>query len=307
MEVIMSQAATNAVVGSRARGETKRPVELICSEVWGGNREVDTTLTMPGLVAHVFSHPCGGPRGGDVHYVTTCSAGLVSRVLLADVVGHGEQVSQVSEWLHGLLRRQMNHYDTRDILTGLNQLLSERGVAAMTTAACLDYHAYSATLTYCYAGHPPTWHYRAREDSWRELELPDGSGRAGPRGPEDPVTNIPLGISPHTQYDHARVRLEAGDRLLLISDGVLEAPDAEHDLYGRERLATLLHASRGPDLHHLARQVVADIRAFARDRRLDHDDVTLILVEAGPRLRAPKLWYMLKHNVQKLVSRAIRR
>ena len=71
-----------------------------CMELWGGSSQTDTTLTMSGLTAHVFSSTYGrGTRGGDVYYFSSCVSGRISRVLLADVTGHGSAVAATAATL----------------------------------------------------------------------------------------------------------------------------------------------------------------------------------------------------------------
>ena len=117
------------------RCEWQPPVEFTCSEVWGGNRSVEARVKLPGLTGWIYSKPCQGPRGGDVHYLSTCAAGLISRVTLADVVGHGEQVARMSGWIHGLIRKYMNDPSPQRILDALNRTATAAGFEAMTTAA----------------------------------------------------------------------------------------------------------------------------------------------------------------------------
>src|ERR1043165_9442152 len=69
-------------------------------EVWGGNRPVDSCVIMAGLDAWVYSQPHGGGEGGgDVHYVSSCAAGMVTRLLVADVAGHGQSVAETASRL----------------------------------------------------------------------------------------------------------------------------------------------------------------------------------------------------------------
>ena len=61
---------------------------LQCMEIWGGNRAVENAVSVHGIDAWVLSEPHGGgERGGDVHYVSMCGAGKISRFALADVSG----------------------------------------------------------------------------------------------------------------------------------------------------------------------------------------------------------------------------
>ena len=89
---------------------------LRCSEVWGGNDEVDRGVVMQGLDAWVFSRPSEGDvLGGDIHYVSSCSTGRIVRFLVADVSGHGSQVAQLAVRLRGLMRRFVNRSEERRV------------------------------------------------------------------------------------------------------------------------------------------------------------------------------------------------
>jgi serine phosphatase RsbU (regulator of sigma subunit) len=277
-------------------------VELICSEVWGGNREANTVVTLPGLTAVVYSHPCGGRQGGDVHYVTTCSAGMVSRVLVADVVGHGEEVAEVSRWLHRLMRWQMNFLDPRRVLRKLNTHLAKRGSAAMTTAVCVNYYADTGRLMYTYAGHPPLWRYRRETNQWTQLRMSADAAEREPDAPSDSVTNLPLGVSHDTRFESASVFLEPGDRIVLVSDGILEARNSKFDLFGYEALSDTLTRHADLNVIQFGQSVLGDVFEFAGQEPLSHDDATFITLEAGPRMKGGKMWVMLKQNMRKLMS-----
>src|SRR5437763_9069649 len=86
---------------------------LQCMEVWGGNRSADAGVVMAGLDAWVYCRPFkdSGTGGGDVYYVSSCATGRITRLLVADVSGHGEKVSTVADQLRLLMRRYVNHID----------------------------------------------------------------------------------------------------------------------------------------------------------------------------------------------------
>jgi len=281
-----------------------RALEFSCAEVWGGNRDVHTPVRLPGLAGFVYSHPCHGARGGDVHYLSVCAAGLISRLCLVDVVGHGEAVAQVGRWLHGLLGKHMGRRDPREILAGLNARLAEAGLATMSTAACFSYHAMRGELRYCYAGHPPAWVYRHHSQSWSELSLPS-SGRepdAG-EGSGEPQ-NLVLGVQADVRFDLGMTVLEPGDRLLVFSDGLIETRSPSGELFTKQRLAERLMHHRHLDVHALGHAILDDLFAFADRCPLTHDDVTFVLLQATGRLTAPSLlWYVVRSRVRKLLAR----
>lgn len=72
--------------------ETNDRFVLQCMDIWSGNRSVENEVSTPGMDIFVYSQPCRGEsRGGDVHYVSLCAGGVVTRLILADVSGHGER------------------------------------------------------------------------------------------------------------------------------------------------------------------------------------------------------------------------
>src|SRR5262249_32776909 len=95
---------------------------MACMEVWGGNALVNNSVSMPGLDAWVYSRPYAmAQEGGDVYYVSCCAAGRVTRLLVADVSGHGEEVRDTAGVLRNLMRRFVNHLDQRHFVKSMNR------------------------------------------------------------------------------------------------------------------------------------------------------------------------------------------
>ncbi len=82
---------------------------LQCMEIWSGSKSIENIVSSPGIDGWIYSQPyLGQPSGGDVHYLSLCVGGIVTRLVLADVAGHGQIVASTSNTLRGLLRRFMN-------------------------------------------------------------------------------------------------------------------------------------------------------------------------------------------------------
>src|SRR5688500_18904568 len=95
-----------------------------CLEVWGGNTVADSAVAMAGLDAWVFSRPYGGAEGGgDVHYVSSCATGNVTRMLVADVMGHGDTVAAAAVELRQLMRSHADFLDQTRFVAELNARL----------------------------------------------------------------------------------------------------------------------------------------------------------------------------------------
>ncbi len=251
------------------RNVTEAP-QLVCAEIWGGNHEIDAPIRLPGIRGRVFSLPAAGGRGGDIHYVSICSSGLLSRFCLADVAGHGEPVAQVSTEIHRLLRQFMNNHDERRVLAGLNQRLQGTELERMTTAAAVSYLPPLRMLTVSYAGHPPGWFYSAAEGRWGRL-----LAETHEKGP----INLPLAVLREAAFSRRKLRVRPGDRLVLVTDGVLEAPSPDGVLYGDDRLDRLLGERAGEPIEGLVEAIIESLRAYTGDPQLGHDDVTVLAVE----------------------------
>ena len=133
-----------------------RKHRMQCMEVWGSNRAVEANVTMTGLDVWAFSRPFEkGEQGGDVYYLSSCASGRISRLLLADVSGHGAEVAATAESLRDLMRRHVNYIDQTRLAEKVNQEFSasaENGRFA--TAVLVTFFAPKRSLSVSNAGHP---------------------------------------------------------------------------------------------------------------------------------------------------------
>jgi serine phosphatase RsbU (regulator of sigma subunit) len=249
-----------------------KPV-FACAEVWGGNRPVDSRFELPGVRGRVYSQPCESGRGGDIHYVSLCGSGLLARMCLADVAGHGEAVGVVTEEIHRLLRRYMNYHDERRVLRGLNRRLVDENLSSMTTAVAVSYAPHLRRMSISYAGHPPAWFFRSAEQRW--VRLPS----SGATSDDARLFDLPLAVDGETEFSRRRLAVGSGDRVLILTDGVLEAPSPSGELYGDERLWAVLQRSRDLPPEGLIDAIVTDLHAHTGPAGFTHDDVTLLAAE----------------------------
>ena len=142
--------------------------QMKCLEVCGGSQLTAQGLVIGGLDAWVYSRPYGhSPRGGDVYYASSCAAGRITRLLLADVSGHGKTVAGIAADLRVLMRRYVNRPDQSEFVRLLNQqfaALSRNG--AFATAIVTTFFSPNRRLVLCNAGHPRPILYRASKEEW---------------------------------------------------------------------------------------------------------------------------------------------
>jgi phosphoserine phosphatase RsbU/P len=241
-----------------------------CSEIWGGIRNADLDACTSGLTASLYSSACDGGRGGDVYYISLCAWDSLTRIAVADVMGHGEKVSRTSQWLYESLAEQMNSTDGAAVLAETNRRAEQYGFRALSTAAVVSYYSADGQFRFCYAGHPPAFVFRRAENVWRPAELDAAEGLA----------NTPLGVSVEALYDQQRLPLSSGDRIFVYTDGLLEAPAPSGELFGADRLQSALNDAARLPLAALKESLLAALRSHTGGP-LDHDDVTLVAVEVN--------------------------
>jgi sigma-B regulation protein RsbU (phosphoserine phosphatase) len=89
---------------------------------------------------------------------------------------------------------------------------------------------------------------------------------------------FPLGMFPDITYDELAVVTEPGDVLVFVSDGILDAENAEGEMYGQERLTGLLCNQREHSSQKIANAILADVSRFLAEQ--DHfDDETVIVLK----------------------------
>ena len=215
-------------------GPREEPYSLGCNEVWGGNSKVARTVTLSGLVAWVYSSPLKSDRGGDLHYLSVCDYAIfsrvLSRVLLADVMGHGQGVSTVAEQLHSMMEHHINTWDQSDLIKELNQSF-RNGISGVqyATLVILGYNSTNSQLAFTNAGHPPPLWYRGAHNTWTWLDDTSASS-------SDKVEGLPVGLIPGTEYRQMVVPLAVSDRLMLYTDGITDAESISGEQLGRDRL-----------------------------------------------------------------------
>lgn len=247
-----------------------------CMEIWGGNQAADRMASAPGIDAYVLSEPFEkGCSGGDVHYLTSCASGRITRMLLADISGHGTGVSALAIRLRDLLRDNVNTIDQQRMVEAMNEEFGKFAlVSAFATAVVVTYFEPARSLAVCLAGHPPPIYYRADSRRWDLMALSQEESKGV--GNRKRLANIPFGVRSDVRYPNQRFKTAVGDMVLLYSDAFIEVPGEHGGSLGPVGLTRLLNELPNPQ--------PADVIPFLRQRfamnRSDaaiDDDATLIL------------------------------
>ena len=206
--------------------------------------------------------------------MSVCSQGSISRVTVADVAGHGENVSIVAEHLHNALQEYADYLDLSALIRRLSDGFFKGAVAGQfATAFLLSQCAATGALVFTNAGHPPPLWYHAALRKWTLLHdlMPDATE----------IADLPLGIIPGAPYRQCAVQLEPDDLLLLYTDGVNESEDERGEQLG---LDGLLEIAEGLPKISAAAAGEALLAAVARFRGSapPEDDETIIALHRHP-------------------------
>jgi serine phosphatase RsbU (regulator of sigma subunit) len=155
--------------------------------------------------------------GGDFYQVFAQGDGA-QLVVVGDVSGKGLKAAMTGTLALGALRALAQEgLGPGVVLTRLNRQMVETGDGGFITCVCARVTE-RGEVTVANAGHLPP--YRNGE----ELLV---------------SSDLPLGISPKEIYEERTFQIDTGDRLTLLSDGVLEATNAKGELFGFERMLAI--------------------------------------------------------------------
>ena len=234
---------------------------------------VEKHFQMPGLDVWVSSQPQGeATAGGDVYYLSSCASGRITRILVADVSGHGEHAADTAVGLRDLMRRNVNVVSHRRFVEAMNgQFSAANSTDSFATAVVSSFFAPKQSLSLCNAGHPSPLVFRSARREWTTLDL-----AVAPEDPAGSPTDLPLGVVEQVGYQELQIRLEKQDRVLCYTDAFTEARRADGNLLGIQGMLKTVASIQDTDEHAFLSSLVRAIQALNPDN-LSQDDATLVL------------------------------
>lgn len=184
-------------------------------------------------------------------------------ISVGDVSGKGVPASLFMTVVRTLFRsRTMDGQPLHQIMALVNKELCKDNPNIMfVTMVSGIINLRTGTIELCNAGHNPPL-------------IMDREGKVQ-RMPLFPA--IPLGIQDYHGYKTEKIQLTPGDRLVLYTDGITEALNAEGKFYNESYLAKVLYDYRRADVPTLVKKVVASIHQFAEGVE-QADDITLLIL-----------------------------
>jgi sigma-B regulation protein RsbU (phosphoserine phosphatase) len=255
---------------------TEAPERMTCMEVWGGNTTVNRAIETAGLDVWIYSCPYDqADRGGDVYYVSSCASGRITRLLLADVCGHGISVANIASDLRDLMRRNINFISQTRFVREMNQQFADHPRQdGFATALVCTFFASTQTLQFCNAGHPVPLLYRAAEGKWISAD------QLQPAEVAEGISNTPLGVIEEAGYSRFDTKLAQGDMMLCVSDAFTESEDGQGNLLGSSKMLDIVNELDSSRPGELIPQLMERIAA-CHEGNLAQDDATAMLFRAN--------------------------
>jgi len=193
--------------------------------------------------------------GGDFFDAVNTEEGLT--VVLADVSGKGVSAALLASTLQGMIYSQLAAgMPLTEIVTAVNSFFTHKHIGEKYATVILARVRPDGELEYVNCGHVPP------------LIVSGGTVARPEHG------NLPVGLLPDAEYKSASLQLRAGDRLILVTDGVTEAENARGEFFEDSRLELAAQTGSMED-------IFAAISNFCSGTALSDDCTVVELVYTG--------------------------
>ena len=182
-------------------------------------------------------------------------------LLIADVSGHGVPAALIASMVKLAATSQRAHAASpSNLLTGMNTALLGNTQNQFVTAAYVHLNAEAGQLRYSAAGHPPM------------LLLRDGQVRTVEEN------GLMLAAFDFAKYSNAAQPLARGDRIVLYTDGIVEASNAAGEFFGHDALCSALRETKSLSPSDAADRIISLVQQWAANQ---DDDLTVLVCDYG--------------------------
>lgn len=213
------------------------------------------------------SQPCDETGGDYFDYIEITEPEHRLGVVVGDVSGHGISSALLMTTARAMVRTRSALPGTyRDKLADINrQLCKDVGDSGnFMTLFFLGITPATRDTVWVRSGHDPAMLYNPATDTFQELT------EGGPA----------LGILPDAEYSRGRGRLEAGQIVLIGTDGIWETRREGGEFFGKERVRGILRANAQLSAQDILNALLHEVTAF-RGTEPAADDVTAVVVKAA--------------------------
>ena len=233
---------------------------------------------MPNDSALRFTHryqPCAVVSGD--FFVVIPISDTAAGIFICDVTGKGVRAALITMMIRAVVQEfsSVGHDPSQflgSVNRGLSAILQDPTMPMFATAFYLVADAAAGTVRFANAGHPLPFHLRDKAGITEQLRAE--GWQPGPALGVFGDSNYPTGTQPLTE----------GDMIMLFTDGMFEAVDANDNEFTQQRLLEAVRERSRLAAPELFDELLREIRQFSATREFA-DDVCLIGVELARLLR----------------------
>lgn len=228
------------------------------------SRTTETGETRRATFHHAYL-PSTGVAGDCFEVIPVGDSGV--GMLICDVMGHGVRAALIASMLRGIMEQTSNLADTPALMLSsinrqLYRIFSKANITMFVSACYVYLDLDKKRLTLSGAGHPAP------------IVLPADGSPYLPVIPRSPA----LGLLETAMYRESEIKLHSGLKLMLYTDGLTEARNAEQDEMGATRVMDFLQKRQPQSIREMLDISLAGMHAFTGSAQQD-DDICLLGVE----------------------------
>lgn len=228
---------------------------------------------MPGLTTHIWSrrseHSMHG--GGEVHFISSCASGRITRLLLADICGSEAIFKRLSaEMRDGLMKSINSIWQNRCVCRLSKRLREFASLDGFATAAMATFFYPTRSFVMCNIGNPPPLVFRARDRAWTVMHGESHDEQCEP---------LPDGVVGRNEYRHIKSKLHEGDMFVLYGNGFAQSVFPEGSYVGHAKLLSALRDA--PHCHQASRLAHLIELIQSGDHSPPDEDSTIIVCEVS--------------------------
>ena len=180
--------------------------------------------------------------------------------MCGDATGHGTPSGMlVSITKAGLIG--MPEMEPKEMLRELNRVVKKVDLGILRMSLNIV-HIKDDELTLSSAGMPPYYIYRANSKTTEEIML----------------SGIPLGSFNNVHYDQLKTSFHTGDILVIISDGLPEAPNLESELFDYTKVQQLISENGDESADGIIKKLIVEADLWLAGKQ-NPDDITLVVIK----------------------------
>jgi serine phosphatase RsbU (regulator of sigma subunit) len=188
-------------------------------------------------------------------------------ILVADVSGHGVPAALIASMVKVAFSAQEERSkDASQVISDMNRILCGKMKSQFVTAGYIYVDPHEDNLIYSTAGHPPLLIWRKAQRMVQEIRL----------------NGMLMGHVPDAKYVDTKIDIEPGDRIVLYTDGIVEATNADGEFFEKQRLVGLLESGSDLDVEAFADHLLFRLATWT-GRELEgeafEDDLTFVIAD----------------------------